>query len=85
MKLVYLPRKIIIALITIYQKTISPDHGLLRYLYPHGYCRYYPTCSDYAQQAVQRFGVFKGGWMGLRRLLRCTPFHEGGVDNVPEV
>ena len=45
-------------------------------------CRFYPTCSDYMRQAVERYGEAKGLWMGLRRLARCHPFHPGGIDPV---
>ena len=48
-------------------------------------CRFYPTCSQYMMQAVERFGPIKGTWLGLRRLLRCHPFNDGGYDPVPEV
>ncbi|MDQ7783134.1 MAG: membrane protein insertion efficiency factor YidD [Desulfomonilaceae bacterium] len=46
-------------------------------------CRFYPTCSEYARDAVLRYGVFKGSWLALRRLLRCRPFGPGGFDPVP--
>jgi len=45
-------------------------------------CRFHPTCSEYARQAVERYGAARGLWMGLRRLARCHPFHPGGIDPV---
>ena len=58
-----------------YQRFLSPLLG------PH--CRYHPTCSEYARQAINRYGLVRGGWLGLRRVLRCHPLREGGVDPVP--
>ncbi|QTA92741.1 Putative membrane protein insertion efficiency factor, YidD-like [Desulfonema magnum] len=46
-------------------------------------CRFYPTCSEYAYQAVSRYGLLKGSWMSLKRILRCHPFNPGGIDPVP--
>jgi putative membrane protein insertion efficiency factor len=63
-------------LIRIYQWTVSPLLG------PR--CRFYPSCSHYALQAVQRFGVLKGGWLALARLGRCHPWQPGGFDPVPD-
>lgn len=68
-------RKIVIALIGFYRYAISPLLG--------SHCRYQPTCSSYAQEAVGRYGVFRGGWLALRRISRCHPWHEGGYDPVP--
>ena len=47
-------------------------------------CRFQPTCSQYALQAVERFGALRGGWLTVKRLLRCHPFHLGGYDPVPQ-
>jgi putative membrane protein insertion efficiency factor len=46
-------------------------------------CRYWPTCSEYAVQSIEKYGSWRGGWMALRRILRCHPFHPGGYDPVP--
>ncbi|MDH5484026.1 MAG: membrane protein insertion efficiency factor YidD [Gammaproteobacteria bacterium] len=68
-------RKIFIGLIRFYQYAISP------FFPPH--CRYTPTCSSYAVEAIGRFGILRGGWMALRRIGRCHPWHDGGYDPVP--
>ncbi len=68
-------KKLFLALIRFYQKYISPLIG------PH--CRYTPTCSEYARIAIERYGALKGGWLALKRILRCHPFHPGGYDPVP--
>ena len=69
-------RQILIALIKLYRYAISP------YLAPS--CRYTPTCSSYAIEAVERFGIFRGSWMAMRRISRCHPWHEAGFDPVPD-
>ena len=60
-----------------YKYIISPILG--------EHCRYYPTCSSYTITSLERFGAIKGSWIGLKRILRCHPFHPGGVDPVPEI
>ncbi|MCX7773279.1 MAG: membrane protein insertion efficiency factor YidD [Clostridia bacterium] len=65
----------LILLIKFYRKFISPLKGKPS-------CRFYPTCSQYALEAVQRYGAFKGGAMAVKRILRCHPFHPGGYDPV---
>lgn len=69
-------RKIVIGIIRFYRLGISP------YLPPH--CRYTPTCSSYAIEAINRFGIVRGGWMAMKRIGRCHPWHAGGYDPVPE-
>ena len=68
--------------IRLYQKTLSFDHGIFRHLFPNGYCKYHPTCSEYGYQAVAKYGVLKGGKMTIWRILRCNPWSKGGVDEV---
>jgi len=70
------PRRVLLCLIRAYQLLLSPLLG------PR--CRFYPTCSCYMHTAIERHGVLRGTWLGLRRLLRCHPFHEGGYDPVPD-
>ena len=69
----------------IYKRWLSPLlHGLAQAGFPFsGGCRFQPTCSDYAAIAVARHGWARGGWLALRRLLRCHPFSRGGFDPVP--
>lgn len=67
--------RLVVLLIRGYQVTLSP-------LLPSA-CRYQPTCSRYALEAVERYGAVKGTWMGAKRIARCHPFHPGGYDPVP--
>ncbi len=69
-------KRLLLALISFYQRAVSPH-------FPAS-CRYIPSCSEYARVAIQRYGALRGSWMGLRRILRCNPFHKGGYDPVPE-
>ena len=68
-------RPFILSLIRLYQRWVSPA-------FPST-CRFYPSCSTYALEAVETYGVFVGGGMALKRLCRCHPFHPGGYDPVP--
>ena len=68
-------KELVLFFIRIYREYVSPMKA------PS--CRFVPTCSEYAMIAVDRYGVFLGGWMALKRILRCHPFHEGGYDPVP--
>jgi putative membrane protein insertion efficiency factor len=78
-------RKVAIALIRLYQRTISPDHGILKGLYPRGFCRYYPTCSEYSAEAIEKNGVIVGIGLGAWRIMRCNPWSHGGFDPAPNV
>ncbi|MFA6551163.1 MAG: membrane protein insertion efficiency factor YidD [Patescibacteria group bacterium] len=78
----YYPRYFLIKLIKIYQKTLSFDHGVFSFLFPYGRCRFYPTCSDYAIQAIEKYGVVKGGLKTAGRILRCNPWNKGGFDPI---
>ena len=68
-------RRIVTWLIRVYQCTLSPLLGPC--------CRFYPTCSQYCLEAVQAHGCVRGLWLGIKRILKCHPFHPGGVDLVP--
>ena len=61
--------------IRFYQRYLSPLHPPC--------CIYTPTCSQYAVEAIAKYGAFKGGWLAIKRICRCHPFHEGGYDPVP--
>lgn len=78
----FYPKIIVIALIKIYQKTLSFDHGLFKKLFPYGFCRFYPTCSEYAISAIEKYGLIKGGLKALWRIIRCNPWNKGGHDPV---
>ncbi|ARP51214.1 MULTISPECIES: membrane protein insertion efficiency factor YidD [Caproicibacterium] len=69
-------KRLLLWLLHFYQRNISPLHGPC--------CKYIPTCSNYAIEAVERFGPLKGGLLALWRVLRCNPFSRGGYDPVPE-
>ncbi len=68
-------KRIAMVLIRLYQNTLS------RVLPPA--CRFYPSCSQYTYEAINRYGLVRGGWLGVKRLARCHPFNPGGYDPVP--
>jgi len=74
------PKITILFLIKFYQKTLSLDHGPFKFLKPFGQCKFHPTCSDYAYQAVDRYGALKGGFKAIKRLFKCNPLSKGGFD-----
>lgn len=67
-------KRFLVVLIGLYQKFISPLKGQT--------CRFYPTCSEYSVQALQKYGLVKGSWKSVIRILKCHPFHPGGNDPV---
>jgi putative membrane protein insertion efficiency factor len=69
-------RRLMTAIIRAYQLLLSPVLG--------ANCRFHPSCSEYSLEAIDRFGALRGGWLSLKRLGRCHPFHDGGVDPVPQ-
>ena len=68
-------KKIMIHIIDIYKKMISPIISARGY-----HCKFYPTCSEYAKQAIQKYGIFKGTVLAVKRVIRCNPFSKGGYD-----
>ena len=68
-------KRFMLAAIRFYRKAISP--------YRPPCCNYIPTCSQYAIEAIEKYGAVKGGWLAFKRILRCNPFHKGGYDPVP--
>lgn len=73
--LISLPKRLMLALIRFYRRQISPA------LPPS--CRFTPTCSQYAVEAIEKYGALKGGYLAIRRILKCHPLHPGGYDPVP--
>jgi putative membrane protein insertion efficiency factor len=69
-------KRLFLGILHFYRKYISPMKKPC--------CRYYPTCSSYAVEAIEKHGAVKGGYLAVRRVCRCHPFHEGGIDPVPE-
>jgi hypothetical protein len=83
-KIIKLPRYPLLGIIFLYQKLFSPDHSFwAKWFFPHGYCKFYPTCSEYGYKIIKKRGVFVGVPKAVWRILRCNPWSKGGVD-LPE-
>jgi putative component of membrane protein insertase Oxa1/YidC/SpoIIIJ protein YidD len=78
--LVGLPARLAVLFINLYQFTLSPDHSWLKAKYPYGYCRHYPSCSEYTKQAISSKGLIQGSLQGVIRVARCNPFSKPRVD-----
>jgi len=74
-------KQIILFLIKIYQKTISPDHGYFPILRLLGQCRHYPTCSEYTYKSIEKCGALKGIWLGLKRISTCHPWKSSHLED----
>jgi hypothetical protein len=75
-------KKFFVGIINVYQKYFSRDHSKWgKQKYPHGHCRFYPSCSEYMKQGILKHGSIIGILKGIWRVLRCNPFNKGGIDN----
>ena len=81
--IVSLPSRLLSGLVWLYQLVLSPDHSWLAARYPYGYCRHYPSCSEYSRQSLLKHGLIKGLFLSSRRVLKCHPWAEPSVDPVP--
>jgi len=75
-RIALLPRRLLCTLIAGYQATLSPDHGPMKHLWPYGYCRHDPTCSEFARRQVLERGAIVGSLLGLKRILTCHPWEK---------
>ncbi len=71
---------LILQSIKLYQKILSPDQGIFSFLRPRKTCRFYPSCSEYLYLTIKKRGLFQGLWQGSKRILKCHPWHPGGID-----
>jgi len=82
-KLIKFPAYVVVLMINVYQHTLPPDHSWLAARFPYGYCRHYPTCSEYSKQSLIKFGLIKGLYLSIKRLLKCHPWADPKMDPVP--
>ncbi len=73
-------KKVVLKLIKFYQKIFSLDQGWLGKFFHQRSCRFYPTCSQYTYEAIDYYGLLRGSWLGLKRIIRCHPWNPGGYD-----
>lgn len=73
-------KNLFLKIIKIYQITMSPDHGIFKRVFYFSRCRFYPSCSSYTYEAINKYGIWGGFLKGLKRLVRCHPFNQGGYD-----
>lgn len=76
-------KKLLVKTIDLYQHTLSPDHGWFSSSHPGGYCRFQPTCSQYAKEAIEEYGAAAGLFLATARVMRCHPWGAKGADPLP--
>ncbi len=76
-------KRFVLGVIRLYQKTLSLDHGIVGKVFGERFCRFYPTCSQYTYEAIEKNGIVRGSFLGLKRVVRCHPWNDGGYDPVP--
>lgn len=79
-----LAQRLLVAVIRLYQRGLSPDHSWLAARFPGGYCRFTPSCSQYTLEAIRQRGAIRGSALGMYRIARCNPWNPGGYDPVRE-
>ncbi len=80
-----LPRNAIVFCISVYQHTLSPDHGPLKHLHAYGYCRHSPTCSQYTKEQIVKWGILIGIFLGAKQLVTCHPWRTPNEQKVMEM
>ena len=78
----YIPRRLMMFLIFLYQNSLSLDHGPLKNILPYGFCKFHPSCSEYSYQSFKKKGFIIGFILTIWRILRCNPWSKGGHDPV---